>query len=99
MCRLHTKSGDARTEPRDRVRPVCRVVNRRGAAGGDEETKLVKRDVVKEREEDLAERSVGERVPDLAPGTGRRAERHLASRPPHRGRTWSAGSFHRLLSM
>src|SRR5438132_10446599 len=59
----------------------------------------MQRHVVEEGEEDLAERALGQRVPELAPGSGRRSERHFASGPPHRGRAWSAGGFHRVLSM
>src|SRR5256885_13857571 len=59
----------------------------------------MQRYVVEEGEEDLAEVAVCNRVPDFAPGTGGRAEPHLASRPPHRRRAWSARSFHRMLSM
>ena len=97
--RLDAKGRNARREPADRVIAVGGIVDRRRSAGRGEEAQLVQRDAVEKGKEDLAERALRERVPDLAPGTGRRAEGHLASRPPHRGRAWSARSFHRVLSM
>ena len=89
----------ARAEPGNGVLAIGGVVNRRSTAGGDEKTQFVKRDVVEKGEKDLAEAAAGERVPDLASRTGGRPEGHLATRPPHRRRAWSAGSIHRLLSM
>src|SRR2546428_8518658 len=99
MRRIDVKGGYAGADPADRVLAVGRVIDRRGAAGGHEKTQLMQRDAVEIRKEHLAEVAVGEGVPDLAPGTGRRPERHLASSSPHRGRAWSAGSFHRLGSI
>src|SRR3989441_2106285 len=99
MSGLDPKRRDAGADPADAVLPVSRVVNGRRAAGGREETELMQCHVVEEGKEDLAERAPGQRVPELAPGSGRRSERHLASGPPHRGRAWSAGGFHRVLSM
>src|SRR5207244_3627024 len=99
MRRIDVKGGYAGADPADRVLAVDRVIDRRGAAGGHEKTQLMQRDAVEIWKEHLAEVAVGEGVPDLAPGTGRRPERHLASSSPHRGRAWSAGSFHRLVSM
>src|SRR5207302_5781506 len=89
----------ARAEPADGVLAIGGIVNRRRTAGGNEKTQFVQRDVVEKGEKDLTEATAGERVPDLAARTGGRPEGHLATRPPHRGRAWSAGSIHRLLSM
>src|SRR5262245_42475772 len=99
MSRIDPESRHAWRDPGDRVLAVDGVIDRRGAAGGGEEAELVEGDSIEKGEEDLAEVAVGERVPELAPGTWRCSERHLASRPPHRGRAWSAGGFHRVLSM
>src|SRR5262252_4514909 len=75
------------------------VVDRRCPSRRSEEAKLVQGDPVEEGKEDLAQVPVGERVPELAPGSWRGAERHLASGAPHRGRAGTAGGFHRVLSM
>src|SRR5438876_657713 len=99
MSGVDAKCRHAGADPVDVVLPVRRVVGRRRARRRDEETKLVERNVVEEGKKDLAQGAVGECVPDLAPGSGRRSERHLASSAPHRGRAWTAGCFHRLLSM
>src|SRR5437868_11595810 len=99
VCGLDAKRGNTWADPADAVLAVGRVVNGRSSTGGDEKAELVQGDAVEKWKEHLAERALGQRVPYLAPGTGRRSERHLASRPPHRRRAWSAGGFHRVLGM
>src|SRR2546428_9181182 len=99
MRRIDVKGGYPGADPADRVLAVGRVIDRRGAPGGHEKKQLMQRDAVEIRKEHLAEVAVGEGVPDLAPGTGRRPERHPASSSPHPGRARSARSFHRLFNM
>ncbi len=96
---VDSESGHARTHPRDAVLAVGCVIDRRRTAGGGEEAQLVKRDAIQEREENLAERPVRERVPELAPRTRRCSKRHFAAGTPHGRRAWSSWSFHRALSM
>ncbi len=93
------EGGDTRTQPGDAVLPVGRVINRWRTSGRGKEAKLVKRDAIQERKEDLAERPVRERVPELAPRTRRRSKRHLATGTIHWRRAWSTWSLHRGLSM
>src|ERR1700736_117924 len=93
------EGGYSGSEPADSVLAVARVVNRWRSSSGREEAQLVQRDAVESRKEDLAERAVGERVPELAPRTRRRSKCHLAARPPHRGRARTSWGLHRVLSM
>src|SRR5579859_8097393 len=99
MGRVDDERRDPGAQPADGVLPLAAVVDGRSAAGRREESKLVQRHAVEKREEDLAQRAVRECVPELAPGGGRRAKRHLASGTPHRGRAWSSWCLHRQLSM
>src|SRR5437899_1753854 len=91
--------GDSRREPGDSMLAVARVVDRRRSSRRGEEAQLVQRNAVEGGKEDLAQRAVGERVPELAPRTRRRSKSHLAARPPHRGRARTSWGLHRVLSM
>src|SRR5258708_4142799 len=99
MGAVNGKGRDAGAEPGDAVLAVRGVVDRRRTGRRSEESELVERDAIQEREEDLAERPVRKRVPELAPRTWRRPERHLAAGTPHRRRARSSWSLHRALSM
>src|ERR1700730_8099918 len=99
MGAVDGERGDSRREPADSVLAVAGVVDRWRSSSGREEAQLVQRDAVEGRKEDLAERAVGERVPELAPRTRRRSKCHLAARPPHRGRARTSWGLHRVLSM
>jgi len=87
--------GSACSEPRDAMLSVTGVIDRRRSAGGCEEAQLVQRDAVDGWKEDLAEGAVGEGVPELALRSGRRSERHLAARTPHRRCSRSSWCLHR----
>ncbi len=91
--------GDAGREPRNPMVAITRIVDRGRASGGGEEAQLVQHNPIEGREEDLAEGPVREGVPQLAPRSGRRSERHLPTWTPHRGRAWTSWCLHRLLSM
>src|SRR4029077_11360765 len=90
---------DAGRKPGDAVLAVAGVINRWRTSRGGEEAQLVERYPVDGRKKDFAEVAIDEGVPELAPRTGRRSERHLAARTPHRGRAWTTWSLHRGVSM
>src|SRR5579859_2312248 len=99
MGRVDLERRHPRAQPADAVLSVATVVDGWSAAGRGKKAELVQCYAVKKGKEDLAQRTVSERVPELAPGGGRGAERHLASGTPHRRCARSSWCFHRRLSM
>src|ERR1700682_5145969 len=90
---------NARADPGDVVLSVGGVIDWGRTTRRSEEPKFMQGHVVEKWEENFTEGPVRKRVPELAPRTWRRSERHLAAGTPHGRRAWSSWSLHRALSM